>query len=207
MNKPLPHPPALHTFRYYGSVPTKTARPQPATHPNRGLSKWTAFLLSPNVTWLTYTILLTSFLLLLLAILQIVCEAHLLHAFKHTNVQLPGSSLAEWLFIPMHPSTLDNGPMVGIFVVGGWSLLTSTFTVLWVGCLWCGARREVCMNPHIILGVFNVVAENPAPRPPLPPPHPLAHSPHPSDPSLHLHHGILPKLAHVRHRLGHCILH
>ncbi|KAF2653625.1 hypothetical protein K491DRAFT_780195 [Lophiostoma macrostomum CBS 122681] len=124
MDKPLPSLPYAHLSRI-------SPLPLPRSSPT-----WTAWLLSTSITPLTYTIFLTSCLLILLSTLQIICEVHLFHAFNNTRVQLPGSSLAEWLFIPTTPVNLDSGPTAGNLLVASWGIMTSVVALIWVGCLW-----------------------------------------------------------------------
>lgn len=95
-----------------------------------------------RVTALTYSILVNSVILLFLSVAEIVLEDRVLHAFRSVQIQYPGSSLAEWLFVSMNPRNIDSGPTTAIFLVGGGGLICA---LVGIGCIlatWWGVMES-----------------------------------------------------------------
>ncbi|KAF2475499.1 uncharacterized protein BDR25DRAFT_350855 [Lindgomyces ingoldianus] len=97
-----------------------------------------------RVTVLSYLIFITAIIILALSLAEIVMEAKVLTAFSSgLQVQLPGTSLAEWLFIPLRPMNLDTGPTEAIFVAGAFGVVCGLFEVAWLLAIWFGVKGVV----------------------------------------------------------------
>jgi hypothetical protein len=94
-----------------------------------------------NVTAISLAIFVSSIVVIVISIAEIALETRMLHAFHHIQIQLPGSSLAEWLFINMDPHNLDTGPTVAIITLGSIDIGFSSVLLIWCGCMWFGIRR------------------------------------------------------------------
>jgi hypothetical protein len=105
------------------------------------------------LTPLTYGTCVTALILVGLAIAEIALTAKTLHAFRHIEVQYPGSSLAEWKFVDMNPANIDAGPTSANFTVGAGSLASALLTTLWIVLVVCGVdelkvrRRSTSKEP------------------------------------------------------------
>ncbi|KAF2249801.1 hypothetical protein BU26DRAFT_604114 [Trematosphaeria pertusa] len=133
-----------------------------------------------RVTALTYSILVNSVILLFLSVAEIVLEDRVLHAFRSVQIQYPGSSLAEWLFVSMNPRNIDSGPTTAIFLVGGGGLICA---LVGIGCIlatWWGVMESktkkfglaICLaamintaaDMAVLVYVFVTEAKNATPR-------------------------------------------
>jgi hypothetical protein len=105
-----------------------------------------------HVTLLSCSIFVTAIVLLGLAIAEIALTAVSLRAFRHFDVQIPGSSLAEWKFISMDPSNIEEGTTTAKYVVGTASLVAALIASLWVALQWRGVREvKVRQNGQVEL--------------------------------------------------------
>ncbi|ORX94144.1 hypothetical protein BCR34DRAFT_226997 [Clohesyomyces aquaticus] len=97
-----------------------------------------------RVTVLSYFILITVLLILGLSISEIVLEGKVLSAFSNNlQVQVPGTSLAEWLFVPIRPRNLKSGGSEGIIVVGILGVLCALLQMAWILMSWWGMRNFI----------------------------------------------------------------
>lgn len=87
----------------------------------------------------TIIILILSSALFALAIAIIALEARVQDAFPEQSLQYPGSSIAEFMFVPLSPSNIDVGPTVAKYAVGACGLLVSLFGIAWPVLHWCRA--------------------------------------------------------------------
>lgn len=88
---------------------------------------------------------LSSIVLLALSIALLVLEARVQDAFRDQGFQYPGSSIAEFIFVPLNPSNIDLGPTIVKFAVGACSLIVSLLSIVWPVLHWCriGGRANV----------------------------------------------------------------
>ncbi|KAF2260487.1 hypothetical protein CC78DRAFT_620203 [Lojkania enalia] len=91
-------------------------------------------------TLLKYMIFLTSLILLGLSISIIVVEDKAVGVHRNLGIQLPNSSIVEWLWVPLNPMNLDHGPSMAIFIAGAMGLLASVMGLGWIVWDWCGVR-------------------------------------------------------------------
>lgn len=98
-----------------------------------------------RINFWTALIFFLSFVLLGLSISELVLEQNVLHALENWHLQFPGSSLAEWLFVPLNPRMLDAGPTNAIMTVGALGIVAGVCGMGWCWGMWCGqSRRYVC---------------------------------------------------------------
>lgn len=84
----------------------------------------------------TIIIFLSSLALLGISIAVLVLEAQVQNAFRNEQIQYPGSSIAEWLFVSLNPEDIDAGPTVVKFVIGASSLAVSLVGAAWAILHW-----------------------------------------------------------------------
>lgn len=89
---------------------------------------------------LQYSIVVIAFILIGLGIAELVVTARLLRAFRHAAIQVPGSNLAEWLFVNLDPENIDAGPTTAKFIAGGFCLFAGLLSLLWIDMQWYGFR-------------------------------------------------------------------
>jgi hypothetical protein len=112
-------------------------------------------LSSANVTGLSYMVFITSVVLFALAIAEISLAAVSLRAFRHFSIQIPGSNLAEWKFVDMDPTNIDEGTTSAKFAVGAAGLAAALLASLWVVLRWAGfSGNKVCKQHYGAQGVF-----------------------------------------------------
>jgi hypothetical protein len=96
-----------------------------------------------RVTLTSYFILLVSVVLMGLSIAEIVLEARIQQVSQSDlQVQYPGSSLAEWLWVPVNPPRLNGGPTTAIIIVGALGILVAVTVLIWVIFGWCGWNQN-----------------------------------------------------------------
>ncbi|KAF2683151.1 hypothetical protein K458DRAFT_419357 [Lentithecium fluviatile CBS 122367] len=110
-----------------------------------------------RLTPLTYGTFLAAILLIGLSGAEVALTAQYLHAFRHFEVQYPGSSLAEWAFVKMDPSNLDTGPTSAKFTVGTCGLVAALLATLWIVLLWCGVG-EIKVRKLAIMSCIATIA-------------------------------------------------
>jgi hypothetical protein len=86
-----------------------------------------------------------SLTLLALSITVVTLEARVQDAFQDKGRQYPGSSIAEFLFVPLNPSNIDEGPTVVKFAVGACSMAVSLLGIAWAVLHWCKAYGTASM--------------------------------------------------------------
>jgi len=96
---------------------------------------------STHVTPLSYSVFVTAIVPLGLAIAEITLTAITLRAFRRFDVQFPGSSLAEWKFVSLDPSNIDDGTTSAKFVVGTTGLVAALVPSLWIALQWWGVGK------------------------------------------------------------------
>ncbi|KAF2871664.1 hypothetical protein BDV95DRAFT_46223 [Massariosphaeria phaeospora] len=99
-----------------------------------------------RITYLTYFIFTASGVLLGLSIAEVALESRVLRVFRNLNIQVPGSSIAEWLFVSLNPQNLRTGPSDGIFIVGVFGIVASLLGLAWMGSVWYGVREQRQLN-------------------------------------------------------------
>lgn len=80
---------------------------------------------------------LSSLTLLALSIAILGLESRVQDAFVDKVRQYPGSSMAEFMFVPLNPPNIDAGPTVIKFAVGACSLVVSLMGIAWPVLHWC----------------------------------------------------------------------
>lgn len=102
-----------------------------------------------RVTFTTYFICTVSIVLLGLSIADVVLIEKVQGVFRNTlQIQYPNSSLAEWLWVPVHPHKLDSGPANAILVVGCLGIITGTSGLGLVFALWFGLKESLVSGPE-----------------------------------------------------------
>lgn len=103
-------------------------------------------VLDSKFTPQTIAIGLSSLILLVLSIAILVLESRVQDVFTNQTRQYPGSSMAEFLFVPLNPSNIDAGPTIAKFAVGSCSLMVSLLGLAWPVLHWC----RVCGRASVI---------------------------------------------------------
>ncbi|KAF9728794.1 hypothetical protein PMIN04_008254 [Paraphaeosphaeria minitans] len=121
--------------------------------------------LGSKLTPHTIAIGLSSLILLALSIAILMLESRVQNAFTNDSRQYPGSSMAEFMFVPLNPSNIDAGPTVVKFAVGACSLLVSLLGIAWPVMHWsraCGKANIVYVgmlgSAVCIAAVTNIAA-------------------------------------------------
>ncbi|KAJ4299185.1 hypothetical protein N0V90_004429 [Kalmusia sp. IMI 367209] len=94
----------------------------------------------------TIAIFLSSVVLLSLSVALLVLEARVQNAFRDEQIQYPGSSMAEWLFVTLNPRNIDIGPTAAKFAVAGFSLFAALLGLVLTLLHWFEAS-----DVHLIL--------------------------------------------------------
>ncbi|KAF2737485.1 hypothetical protein EJ04DRAFT_550630 [Polyplosphaeria fusca] len=131
---------------------------RPAPHLQNSLGDMTRFNIS-RITALSYLVFLASLLLLALCITDIVLESKLDSVFsRRFQVQYPGSSLAEWLFVPLDPNYIDSGPAIAKFINGAVGILAAVVGMCWIGATWWGMHDTVTQKVGIVSCVLSFIS-------------------------------------------------
>ena len=114
---------------------------------------------STLVTPLSYCVFVVAVILIGLGIAEIALTAVSLRAFRRFQIQIPGSSLAEWKFVPMDPTNVDDGTTTAKFVVGTAGLVAALLALLWIALQWAGVggikvRRRKCIAQDLFANVL-----------------------------------------------------
>lgn len=110
-----------------------------------------------RLTALTYSIFAAAFVLLSLSIAEIVLEDRTSQAYHDVQVQYPGSSLAEWLFVPMRPRYIDTGPMTAKFIAAPCSMFSSLAGMAWIAAHWLDAsERKVSAEKMYVMELAKI---------------------------------------------------
>ena len=139
-----PNPPCS-VSKSFRPPPTSSPLPISVTHKHVRLlhlhSKYskTMRLLEGKPTPHTIAIGLSSLTLLALSIALLALEARVQDAFRNQSLQYPGSSIAEFIFVPLNPPTIDVGPTIVKFAVGAYSLIVALLGIAWLVVHWCSA--------------------------------------------------------------------
>ncbi|KAF2707835.1 hypothetical protein K504DRAFT_45145 [Pleomassaria siparia CBS 279.74] len=94
-----------------------------------------------RVTYLTYIILVVSIILACLSIATIILQLKVNGVFQDLQVQIPGSNIAEWMYVSLNPVYLDTGPGISILVVGACGIMSGLSGMSWVITAWVGWDR------------------------------------------------------------------
>lgn len=96
---------------------------------------------TPHIT----SILITSLSLFALSVALIALEAKVQDAFSTQQLQYPGSSLAEFMFVSLNPPNIEMGPTVIKFAAGSCGLAVSLLGTAWTVAHWCraGGRANI----------------------------------------------------------------
>ena len=98
-------------------------------------------------------ILILSTALFALSIALIALQARVQDAFPDEGRQYPGSSIAEFMFVPLNPSNIDVGPTVAKYAAGACCLLVALLGVAWPVLHWCRASgRASIVHVSLLTG-------------------------------------------------------
>lgn len=87
----------------------------------------------------TIVLLVLSSSLFILSIVLLALQSRVQDAFTDEGLQYPGSSIAEFMFVPLSPSNIDVGPTVAKYALGACTLVVSLLGIAWPVLHWCRA--------------------------------------------------------------------